>query len=156
METFLDFGDSNDRIVHFERGDIVWIAHNNETRIINTLISKQEFMETFQRLHEKVVEIIADQLGVDKNQISSKSSLVEDLHADDFDLETIIMAFEEKFEVEIPTTLKKTKTSCPFSSYPLAGFELSLSIGDTVGGIEQFLLEHSRLYLAKVAAELGR
>ena len=156
VETFLDFGDSNDRIVHFERSDIVWIAQNNETRIINSLISKQEFMEMFQRLHEKVVKIIVDQLGVDKDQISSKSSLVEDLHADDLALEEIIMAVEEEFGVEIPTISKETKVSCPFSSYPLAGFELSLSTGDIVGGIEQYLLEHSSPYADKVAEELGR
>ena len=139
VETFLDFGDSNDRIVHFERGDIVWIAQNNETRIINTLISKQEFMETVLRLREKVgdkvVEIIADQLGIDKGQISRGSSLWDDLGADELDLVEIIMAVEEEFGVVIPDA---------------DGW------WQTVGGIEQYLLEHSSPYAGKVVNELGR
>ena len=139
VETFLDFGDSNDRIVHFERGDIVWIAQNNETRIINTLISKQEFMETVLRLREKVgdkvVEIIGDQLGIDKGQISRGSSLWDDLGADELDLVEIIMAVEEEFGVVIPDA---------------DGW------WQTVGGIEQYLLEHSSPYAGKVVNELGR
>ena len=148
VEVFHDFGDPNDRISHFEKGDIVWIAQNNETRIVNSRISKQEFLDTIQKLHEKVVEIIVDQLGVDKDQISRKSSLAKDLQADDFDLVDINEAFETEFGVEIPTTLEKNKYpgssyDIARSSYPLAGYTLSLTIGDTVGEIEQYLLEHS-------------
>lgn len=152
VEAFHDLGDSKDRISHFENGDIVWIANNNETRIVNSRISKEEFMERVQKLservHEKVVEIIAIQLGVDRHQISRNSSLAKDLQADDLDLNEIIMAFEEEFGVEIPTTLEENKYpgssyAIARSSYPLAGYTLSLSIGDTVGEIEQYLIEHS-------------
>ena len=93
--------------------------------------------------HERVLEIIADHLGVDKDKISSTSSLVNDLQADDFDLFDIIMAFEDEFGVTIPSkerTIKCTGHSPSCASYGCLA--ISLLIGDTVGEIEQYLLAH--------------
>ena len=95
--------------------------------------------------HERVLEIIADHLGVDKDKISSTSSLVNDLRADDIDLMSIIWAFEDEFGVTIPSTDKvrrgvRHSFSCGRTSYSY--LEISLLTGDTVGEIEQYLLEH--------------
>lgn len=49
-----------------------------------------------------VIDIIVDQLGVDKSDVTLKSSFVEDLNADSLDLTEIIMTFEERFGTEIP------------------------------------------------------
>lgn len=136
VEAFHDLGDSKDRISHFENGDIVLIDQNEETRIVNSRISKQEFTETVQKLHEKVVEIIADELGVDKHQISRTTSLCEDLGADELDLMDIYMAFEEDFGVEIPKSTHPSPTLSGPSYY-------WWDIGESVGEIEQYLLEHS-------------
>lgn len=51
---------------------------------------------------EKVRQIIAEQLGVDENEITPSSSFVDDLGADSLDTVELVMALEEAFDVEIP------------------------------------------------------
>lgn len=52
---------------------------------------------------EKVVEIIAEQLGLDSTEnITPQTSLMKDLEADSLDAVEIIMALEDEFSVEIP------------------------------------------------------
>jgi acyl carrier protein len=53
-------------------------------------------------VEQRVKEIIADQLGVDIEQIKPESRFVDDLGADSLDVVELIMAFEEEFGVEIP------------------------------------------------------
>ncbi|SNZ07054.1 acyl carrier protein [Persephonella hydrogeniphila] len=53
-------------------------------------------------MEERIKEIIADQLGIDVEQIKPESKFVEDLGADSLDVVELIMAFEEEFDVEIP------------------------------------------------------
>ena len=49
-----------------------------------------------------VKEIIVDQLGVDEDQVKPEASFIDDLGADSLDTVELVMAFEDKFEVEIP------------------------------------------------------
>jgi acyl carrier protein len=49
-----------------------------------------------------VKQIIAEQLGVDENEITPSSSFVEDLGADSLDTVELVMALEENFSIEIP------------------------------------------------------
>jgi acyl carrier protein len=51
---------------------------------------------------DRIKKIIVDQLGVDENKITEKSSFVDDLGADSLDIVELIMAFEEEFDIEIP------------------------------------------------------
>ena len=52
---------------------------------------------------EKVIEIIADRLGVDVEKITYDASFIDDLGADSLDTVELIMAFEEEFDIdEIP------------------------------------------------------
>jgi acyl carrier protein len=52
---------------------------------------------------EKVIEIIADRLGVDIEKITYDASFIDDLGADSLDTVELIMAFEEEFDIdEIP------------------------------------------------------
>ena len=51
---------------------------------------------------ERVRDIIAEQLGVKKEEIKSESSFVDDLGADSLDTVEIVMALEEEFGIEIP------------------------------------------------------
>lgn len=51
---------------------------------------------------ERVKTIIVDQLGVEKKDIKSNSSLVDDLGADSLDIVELVMAMEEEFGLEIP------------------------------------------------------
>ena len=50
----------------------------------------------------KVKEIIVEQLGVDEAQVKSEASFIDDLGADSLDTVELVMAFEEKFDIEIP------------------------------------------------------
>lgn len=45
--------------------------------------------------------IVADQLGVEPDQVVPEASFVEDLNADSLDLVELIMAFEEEYQMEI-------------------------------------------------------
>ncbi len=50
---------------------------------------------------QEVIDIVVEQLGVDKNDVSAEKSFVEDLNADSLDLTELIMTFEERFGIEI-------------------------------------------------------
>lgn len=50
---------------------------------------------------QEVIDIVVEQLGVDKADVSSEKSFVEDLSADSLDLTELIMTFEERFGFEI-------------------------------------------------------
>ena len=51
---------------------------------------------------EKVKQIIADQLGVKKEEVTDNAKFVDDLGADSLDTVELVMALEEEFGVEIP------------------------------------------------------
>ena len=51
---------------------------------------------------EKVRGIVADQLGVDAEEVKEDSTFVDDLGADSLDIVELIMRFEDEFGVEIP------------------------------------------------------
>jgi acyl carrier protein len=53
-------------------------------------------------IEAKVKEIIVEQLGVNEEQITSEASFIDDLGADSLDTVELVMAFEEKFDLEIP------------------------------------------------------
>lgn len=52
-------------------------------------------------VEEKMVEIIAKQLSVDKSKVVPEASFVDDLGADSLDLVELVMAMEEEFGMEI-------------------------------------------------------
>ena len=51
---------------------------------------------------EKVQRIVVEQLGVDASEVKPEASFVEDLGADSLDTVELVMALEDKFEIEIP------------------------------------------------------
>ncbi|MCD6255181.1 MAG: acyl carrier protein [Deltaproteobacteria bacterium] len=53
-------------------------------------------------IEERVKEIVANQLGVEPNEVVPEASFVDDLGADSLDLVELIMAMEEEFGVEVP------------------------------------------------------
>ena len=52
---------------------------------------------------EKLQNIIADVLNIDKSKITPETTFVDDLGADSLDVFQIIMGIEEEFDIEIPT-----------------------------------------------------
>jgi acyl carrier protein len=53
-------------------------------------------------IKEKVIDIIADKLGIEKETITPESHVIDDLGADSLDVVELIMALEETFDIEIP------------------------------------------------------
>ena len=50
---------------------------------------------------ERVKQIVAEQLGVDEDQITPEASFMDDLGADSLDTVELVMALEEEFDIEI-------------------------------------------------------
>jgi len=50
---------------------------------------------------QRVKEIIAEQLGVGKEEVVNEASYVDDLGADSLDVVELVMALEEEFDIEI-------------------------------------------------------
>nr|WP_146106526.1 acyl carrier protein [Desulfobulbus oralis] len=53
-------------------------------------------------VEDKMIDIIVEQLSVDREKVVPEASFVNDLGADSLDLVELIMAMEEEFDVEIP------------------------------------------------------
>ena len=51
---------------------------------------------------EKVKDIIAEELGVEREKLTEGASFMEDLGADSLDTVELVMALEEEFGNEIP------------------------------------------------------
>lgn len=67
---------------------------------------------------QEVIDIVVEQLGVDKNDVTSEKSFIEDLNADSLDLTELIMTFEERFGIEITEEdAEKLKTVGDVVSY---------------------------------------
>ena len=55
-----------------------------------------------QEVFDKVQTIIAEQLGVERDQVTKDASFANDLGADSLDTVELVMAIEEAFNIEIP------------------------------------------------------
>jgi acyl carrier protein len=53
-------------------------------------------------IESQVRQIIADQLSVDPEKVTKDAKFIEDLGADSLDTVELVMAFEDKFSVEVP------------------------------------------------------
>jgi acyl carrier protein len=53
-------------------------------------------------LEEKVREIIAKELGVEREKLTENASFMEDLGADSLDTVELVMEFEKEFNIDIP------------------------------------------------------
>ena len=53
-------------------------------------------------IESKVVEIVSEQMGVDKSEITRETSFINDLNADSLDTVELVMEFEDEFDMSIP------------------------------------------------------
>ncbi len=53
-------------------------------------------------IEEEVIEIISEQLGADKDQMTMETSFINDLGADSLDTVELVMELEQRFDMEIP------------------------------------------------------
>jgi acyl carrier protein len=55
-----------------------------------------------QAVQNKIIDIISEQMGVDKSEISRETSFINDLNADSLDTVELVMEFEDEFDMSIP------------------------------------------------------
>ena len=53
-------------------------------------------------IEDKIIEIVSEQMGVDKGEVTRDTSFVNDLNADSLDTVELVMEFEDEFEMSIP------------------------------------------------------
>ncbi|OHB77920.1 MAG: acyl carrier protein [Planctomycetes bacterium RBG_16_64_10] len=51
---------------------------------------------------ERVIEIVSEHLGVEKERVTAETSFVNDLGADSLDTVELVMELEEEFDITIP------------------------------------------------------
>ena len=56
----------------------------------------------------KIKKIVADHLGIEEEKVTEEASFIDDLGADSLDTVELVMAFEEKFSIEIPDDAAET------------------------------------------------
>lgn len=59
-------------------------------------------MATAVEIEEKVIQIVGEQMSVDKNEVSRGTSFVNDLNADSLDTVELVMELEDEFDLTIP------------------------------------------------------
>ena len=59
-------------------------------------------------IESQVKQIVVDHLGIDEAKVTSESKFIDDLGADSLDTVELVMAFEEKFSIEIPDDAAET------------------------------------------------
>ena len=55
-----------------------------------------------QAIENKVIDIISEQMGTDKSEITRETSFINDLNADSLDTVELVMEFEDEFDMSIP------------------------------------------------------
>jgi acyl carrier protein len=53
-------------------------------------------------VEERVIDIVCENLGVNKEQVTRQTSFQEDVGADSLDIVELVMELEEEFEITIP------------------------------------------------------
>ena len=59
-------------------------------------------------IQDQVKKIVVDHLGIDEAKVVPEAKFIDDLGADSLDTVELVMAFEEKFGIEIPDDAAET------------------------------------------------
>jgi acyl carrier protein len=71
-------------------------------RCNDTLLVSRRIDKVAASVMERVKDIVADNLGVDREKITPETSFVNDLGADSLDTVELVMELEEEFDINIP------------------------------------------------------
>jgi acyl carrier protein len=88
------------RTINRDPGTLGTLQENSESVQEDTPVSIDEI--DVQAIENKVIEIISEQMGVDKAEITRDTSFINDLNADSLDTVELVMEFEDEFDMSIP------------------------------------------------------
>ena len=98
---------------------------------------------------ERIIQIVCDNLGVNKEQVTRNTSFQEDIGADSLDIVELVMELEEEFEITIPDEeAEKIKTVGQAIDY----IEAKLKEKGAGGGVGHHLRNDERADAARTAA----
>lgn len=63
---------------------------------------EDKVVPTVAEIEEKVIQIVSEQMSVDKGEIARSTSFVNDLNADSLDTVELVMELEDEFDITIP------------------------------------------------------
>ena len=93
------------RVVVTGLGLLTSIGNNTEDTWVNLIETKEKMMS---EVETQVKQIVVDHLGIDESKVTPESKFIDDLGADSLDTVELVMAFEEKFGIEIPDDAAET------------------------------------------------
>jgi acyl carrier protein len=88
------------RYAKTEKNTIEALHENSDSVKEDPQVSVDEL--DVQAIENKVIEIISEQMGVDKSEITRDTSFINDLNADSLDTVELVMEFEDEFDMSIP------------------------------------------------------
>ena len=59
------------------------------------------------KIEERVIEIVCEQMGASRDKITPETSFIQDLGADSLDTVELVMEFEDEFDLNIPTRMRR-------------------------------------------------
>ena len=51
---------------------------------------------------DEIVELLSEQLNVDKSTLTKDTRFIEDLHTDSLDMVEMLIALEDKYDISVP------------------------------------------------------
>jgi acyl carrier protein len=73
-------------------------------------------------LEDRIRNVVARQLGVERSEVVPDATLLDDLGADSLELVELLMALEDEFDIEVPEEVAETVA--------------------TIADVERYLIEH--------------
>jgi acyl carrier protein len=74
-------------------------AHRSGSRVGRSPLWEER---TVASVEERVIDIVCENLGVNKEQVTRSTSFIDDMGADSLDIVELVMELEEEFEITIP------------------------------------------------------
>lgn len=53
-------------------------------------------------IFDEIVELLSDQMNIDKSMLRPETRFVEDLHTDSLDMVEMLIALEDKYNINVP------------------------------------------------------
>jgi len=78
------------------------VTHDEVSKTCSGVKPISRYEEEIMAVKDEVKELVVEQLGVSEDEVSDDARFIEDLGADSLDTVELVMAFEDRFNIEIP------------------------------------------------------